>query len=177
MLSMNIDNLVHSIVLQELDGKGRENEALCFNFDLRMHYMVQNKEFAAGRGLHLLYHQRPSSTYITVFSAITTSRLLSTKKVKTWKHEATHDECWKYDNRSFHEAFMEMMDEINNEMVHCGLEAVGGDKMSQHNQFNWHTGVQSGSLRYNFFAFSWVPVEVSKDPNDEHNHRRLIKLL
>lgn len=173
MIVMNLDNLVHSLVSYELDGKGREREALYFNFDLRMHFFQRDansrvKEFGSSRGLHLLYHQFPGHRTITVFTAITKSCFAPLQDVPKWKHVASHDECWKYDNRSFHEVYMEMADEINQEMLDAGYKDVAPNDMSQNCYF---AGLGSRP------PFQWVPAAITKDPEDKNNYRRLVEVF
>jgi hypothetical protein len=94
MLQMRLDRLVQQIVSHHLLGQGREKEALYLNFDLRMSSFSKSDTFDASRGLHLLYHLRPGYQSVSVFSAVTDSPFSGCAGMK-WKHEVTHDSCWR----------------------------------------------------------------------------------
>lgn len=95
MLTIGISRFAYQIVKQELAYKGRLNEALYIHFDLGMGHYTERKSYTQRRGLHLLYYLRPEMSYITVFSSITASPFASIKEVPGWKHECTHDSCWR----------------------------------------------------------------------------------
>lgn len=169
MLSMRIDNLIARIVRQELFAKDcSNNDAIHFHLDLRMSYHVADgKSYDDSCGLHLLYHRMPNGSYITVFSATSfASPFRKINEVKEWKHETTHDSCWRNIN-AFSKAYFDMAANINSQLVKDGLQEVAPIEMSEYNDF---------ALFGN--AFNWVKVDVSKDPNDyPYNYKRLVKLL
>jgi hypothetical protein len=112
----------------------------------------------------MLYHLRPERTYITVFSGITDSPFAHPKEVKEWKHETTHDTCWR-DIRTFSDIYFQMADEVNHKIKKDGYEEVAPARMSEHNYF-----LVGGDL------YNWLPVKVTIDPQDEYNYRRLVEL-
>jgi hypothetical protein len=164
MLTIPIRSLVNQIVRQELQHKGRRDEALYLNFDLRMGYYTNARSFEQSRGLHLLYYLPPQMSYITVFSGITASPFDKIQQVKEWKHECTHDSCWA-DINIFTNTFFEMAGKINEAMEEEGLPMVAPAAMSEHNGFR----LFKSSL------FEWVKVRVSRDMTDMY--RRSVELL
>ncbi len=165
MLSMKIESLVAALVRHELVGKGRENEALYFNFDLRMGSYTDGESYNQSRGLHLLYQVNPGYSYITVFSGITPSPFDKIKDVKEWKHECTHDSCWR-DIQVFSQVYFEMAKQINEARVQDGLPEIAPAEMHEHNSFPLFNQ-----------TYLWVPVRITKDPNDAHNYRKLVEVL
>lgn len=164
MLSIRIDRIAYQIVEDILLGNGRENEALYLNFDVRLSYYDNGRTYDQSRGLHLLYHVLPGMRYVNVFSGVTRSPFGKLSEVrKELKHEVSHDSCWR-DVRIFSDTYFEMANCINEERKKQGLSEVAPKDMSEHNSFRQK-------------LFEWVPVKVSKDPNDSHNYRKLVKLL
>jgi hypothetical protein len=102
MLNIRLDSVVNQIVRQELVESNREPlpdgaecVALHMNFDCRLSYYTAEYTYYQSRGLHLLYHATPGYSYITVFSGVTDSPFDKIDKVTEWKHECTHDSCWR----------------------------------------------------------------------------------
>lgn len=166
MLNMRVDHLVETVVDQFLYGKGREDEALHFAFDVSMSYYTDTKTFSVRRGLQLLYYALPHSNTIHVFSARTEKPFTSSKEVNKWKHQVSHDSCWRgtSDNRAFANTYFEMANDVNQLLTESGFEEVAPIKMIEHN-FCY------GNL------FDWVKVKMSKDPNDNHGYRKLIEVI
>ena len=171
MLTINISDVAHQLVQQELVGKGRENEALYFCFDLRMQFSEGGVRFWQSRGLHLLYHLRPDMASISVFSCVVVSPFAKIKDIvknglavgtNSWTHETTHDSCWR-DIRVFTRTYFDMAQCINDVL----REEVAPAAMNETNSF----GV------FNNKVFQWLPVKVSIDPNDGSNYRRIVELL
>lgn len=148
MLSISLSTIVNAIVRQEFRNRKKEhleNEALYFNFDLRMSYYDKGKSYSASRGLHLLYHSRGGS-HISVFSGTTDSWFGSLKDVSKWNHEVTHDSEWA--NPSiFSQCYFEMAEELKIKMN----KGVAPREMHE-----WHR-----TNRDNLFC--WVPVSVTTD--------------
>jgi hypothetical protein len=164
MLSIKIENVVSSMVRQLLindDSDVIKGKALHFHFDCRLGY----EDFNVSRGLHLLYGRRPQGSYVDVFSAILDSPFDKISKVVNWKHECSHDSCWR-DIGVFSQVYFDMADSINAKRVKEGLNAVAPIEMHEYNSFN----------EIDRF-FQWVSVEITKDPSDERNYRKLIKVL
>lgn len=164
--SITISILVNALVRQELQGKGREKEALHFHFDMGMAHYTNNKTYSQRRGLHLLYHLNPKGTYISVFSAVTPSCFTGIHEVEKWTHEVTHDCCWANDIKGISGTYFDMAEKINAALKRDNLPEVAPAHMSEHNGFLVGAPV-----------FEWVPVEVTKDPEDDNRYRRLIKVL
>lgn len=164
---MRVDGLVAALVRELLiEPKGREGEALHFHFDLRMHYGYgYGTTYIASRALHLLYHLSPGYTYVTVFSAVLPSPFDKIDKVGTWKHETSHDSCWR-DIQVFSQTYFEMAKQINEDLMSGGHNEVAPVKMSEYNSFPTFGK-----------PFQWVPVEVTKDPTCDQSYRKLVKLL
>lgn len=170
MFEMSLQTLVNAIVSQELIGKGRENEGLIFSFDVSLCYYyeteVEFKEFAAQRrGLHFLYQCNPGYTYINAFSAVTERPFDSPLKA-TWKHESSHDSCWRSDVRAFNRLYFNMTKEINQQLVAFGLPPAAPKDMTQH--------VFPGGMSRDLY--SWIPCHITKDPADPHRYRKLVTL-
>lgn len=171
MLSMRIDSLVAGIVRQILiEGGGKNGQALHFHFDCRMGYYAHvndgSESYSAARGLHLLYYLPEGMTYVSVFSGITDSPFDKVSEVKGWKHESTHDSCWRDDVKAFGQVYFGMAEEINAQLKQDGHPEVAPAAMSEHNSFRLMGPV-----------FDFIPVKVEKDPEDKYNHRRIITLL
>src|ERR1700723_2320616 len=112
MFEMRLDKVVEQIVSTTFAQGRREKEALYFNFDLRLWSFEKQEQFYTSRGLHLLYHQQSYSSYISVFSAISPSPFGRMKDIAEWKHESTHDSCWR-DIRGLTDLYFDMANEIN----------------------------------------------------------------
>jgi hypothetical protein len=168
MFNISLISVVNKIVEHELIGKGPptllRQEALHFHLDLRMSYYGKNEVFDISRGLHLLYYVRPGYSYpISVFSAITSSPFTKAKEVNEWKHEVTHDSCWR-DIRTITELYFQMADQILTAMGEEGKSLAPKD-MHEHNGF-----ALFGPL------YDWIPVEVKKDLTDPNNYRKTVIL-
>lgn len=167
MLHMRIESFVDRAVRHALLGQGREKEALYFHFDLRMaHYLPDGGRHSAARGLHLLYHLNPDSSYVSVFSAVRGSPFERITAVEEWKHETSHDSVWR-DIRVFSQVYFDMAKEINELRVSDGFPEIAPAAMTEHNGFRL-----LGDKLY-----EWVPAEVTKDPTDPNNYRKVITLL
>lgn len=165
MLTMKVEHLVAQIVKQELRGKGRKNEALYLNFDLGMSYFSKGNEYSQRQGLHLLYHSLPHGSVITVFSALTESPFARRQDVQEWKHECSHDTCWR-DVNTFSNAYFGMAECINAMLRKDGKFDVAPKDMHEFNHFDLSDRL-----------FEWVPVEVTYDETDDFRHRRVVKFL
>jgi hypothetical protein len=141
-----------------------DKKALHFHLDLRLSY----DQHTIARGLHLLYHRHRSTSYISVFSAaIKDNPFIKLKQVdpNTWKHEVTHDSCWRESTSSvLTENYFEMANEVNQRL---GEElAVAPCKMTDSTHFSLFDD-----------AFDWVTVSVTKDLYDGNNYRRLVTVV
>lgn len=175
MLDMRVSDVAEQIVMHVLtegtgrrqggDG-GRKTEAIYISFDIRLSSYEDSFQYTAARGLHLLYHKLPGADSISVFSAVSPSPFDRLEKVVQWKHEATHDSCWR-GLRVFFDVYFEMAKEVNARRVFRGLKEIAPAEMTQCCNF-------AGRARESLFQ--WVPVEITKDPEDECNYRRLIKV-
>lgn len=170
MLSMRIDSLVAQIIQHEMlrpqaQPGLRKNAALYLNFDCRMSVYLKDHEYSQSRGLHLLYHVVPGSASVSVFSGLTQSCFGKITEVDEWKHETSHDSCWR-NVQVFSQLYFAMANQINKELVSDGKEEVAPVMMNEHNGFrNLHS------------LFEWAIVDVTKDPTDQHNYRRIVKVL
>lgn len=168
MLNISIQDVVAAIVRQELGRTDRdENKALYFNFDCSLSHYTEETQYSQRMGLHLLYHCTPGYRYITVFSATTESGLAKLNEVKEWKHECTHDSCWQNIN-IFSQICFDMARDINEALVADGLKEMAPIDMHEYNSFNMFSGAE---------CYQWVPVRITKDPNDQHNYRKILELL
>jgi len=165
MFSISIKTLVNSLVRQELQDKGREKEALHFHFRLELSHYTNTATYSESRGLHLLYHVKPRFSYITVFSAVHSSSFIKVKEVEQWRHEITHDSCWA-NIQVFSEVYFDMAEKVNAKLKEADLETPAPKDMNEHNSFGLFGPV-----------FDWVPVKISKDPDDERNYLKLVKVL
>lgn len=168
MFKLDLRDVVSHIVRSELVGKGRENEALYLNFDLRMSYYREGQEYYSSSGLHLLYHLRPDFASVSVFSGITSHPLAKIREVENWKHEGTHDSCWRNIDL-FSTLYFAMAENINAKLEGDGFDSVAPADMNESNSFN--------SLFNGGKYFDWVPVKVSMDRSDENGYRRMIEVL
>lgn len=165
MLTIKISSVVDSIVKQMLARTPdfvEDDRALYFGFHLKL----THHSASSACGLHLLYHRTPGSTYVSVFSAVTpVFEKLEKIESNRWKHEATHDSCWR-DIQAFSKIYFEMAADVNAQLGEA--YQVAPVDMSQHNSFD---------DMFTDVAFKWVKVKVKKDPTDTNNYRRLIELL
>lgn len=164
MLNMNIENLVNSLVNQELVGKGREHEAIHFQFDLSLNYYTNNKSYTERQGLHLLYHCKAHFRNITAFSALTESAFSNVKDIKEWIFQGSHDSCWR-NLGIFSNAYFGMAARLNAQLSQDGLKNIAPKDMDQHNIFPLFSNQ----------VFDWIPVRVTKDETDPIRHRRFIQ--
>jgi hypothetical protein len=165
MLQIKVERVVNQIVQHELLGKGgRQDEALYLHFDLRMSYYEENQSDCRSRGLHLLYHVRPGGSYVDVFSAVTDSPFDKIESVKEWKHEASHDSCWR-DVSCFSKVYFEMAKDINQARKSRGQVEIAPKDMHEHNGFGLFDNL-----------YEWVSVRITrKDPCD--SYRKTIEVL
>lgn len=170
---MNLQYLVGAIVRKEVwrNKQTRKNAALSFSFDVRMHSFEEQDthlhEFRESRGLHLLYHTAfPGSERISVFSGITDSPFGKLQDVKEWKHNTTHDTCWR-DVNLFSSLYFDLAERINAKRVEKGLKEIPPKDMTELVSFAGLNGD----------IYSWRLVDVTNDPEDDRNYRKLIKIL
>lgn len=188
MLNVSIDTITSALVLQLLvDVGGKDNVALHFNFDLSLSYhptgvrkltttkaneetfSFSRSKYGVRQGLHLLYHLKAGYGSVDVFSAITESPFDKCNQVASWKHETSHDSCWA-NLPLFSTTYFGMANKINAMLKEDGFEEVAPVDMFECNApclFN-----PRGET-----LFNWVPVEVSKDPQDKNNYKKIIKVL
>lgn len=164
MLTMRIDSMIAALVRQELKG-GKNGEALHIHLDLGVSFHTGHGSYDQRRGLHLLYQVDEGYSYINVFSAVLDSPFAKIGDVKKWKHECTHDTCWR-DIQLFSQLYFEMCKLVNEEMVKDGLPEQRPCDMSEHNSFPVF-----GQM------FDWVKVKVSKDPKCERNYHKVVEVL
>lgn len=164
MLKIDVRNVVHAIVEQELIEKDRLERALYINFDLRMSHHTNSRSFDQSRGLHLLYHRNSNSSFVSVFSAVTDSPFATIRDVKEWKHECTHDSCWR-DVNTFSQVYFDMANQINDALKEAKLEPIPPAHMHE-----WHNFGRGG-------LFQVLEVKVTKDPNDDRNYRRKVEVV
>lgn len=165
MFEIRLDRVAQQIVSHNLRGKGSgEQVALYLKFDVRL--SSHGIAHTIARGLHLLYHQVLHHASVSVFSAVTPSPFDRIDTVKEFKHEVTHDSCWR-DLRVFNETYFTMANEVNVIRKNYGLSEIAPVAM---NQFVTFAGLGED-------LFQWVSVKVTKDETDERNYRRVIQLL
>ena len=163
MFSISLHQVVNDMVEHHLlNEDGRDNEALHFHLDLRMSYYRANMDHAVSRGLHLLYHCPKGFRSVSVFSGVTSSPFARIKEVEKWKHEGTHDSCWRQ-VQTISQLYFEMAEEVISHFDKS-LKLCAND-LHEHNSF-----AMFGEL------FEWVPAEVKNDPEDRNNYRRVIVL-
>lgn len=164
MLSMRVDTMINALVSHLVEEGSSKNEALHFHLDLRMATYIGdgNRRFSASRGLHLLYYREANSAYVHVFSAVLDSPFATIASVTEWKHECTHDSCWR-DVGVFAQVYFGMANEINDARADAKLEAIAPKDMSEHNGF-----AMFGK------PFTWRKVKVMKDETDDNSYRRKV---
>lgn len=165
MLQIRLERVANQIVQSELLNKGgRQDEALYLHFDLRMGYFTNDESYNESRGLHLLYHVKPGGSYVDVFSAVTDSPFDKIESVKEWKHEASHDSCWR-DVSCFSKVYFEMAKGINEALSKNGQKEVAPVTMSEHSGFGHFEDL-----------YKWVPIRIArKDSSD--SYRKTIEVL
>lgn len=172
MLQIQVQNVVHAIVEQELRGKGREDSALYIHLDLRMSHHTDDKSYDQSRGLHMLYYCLPHMNYISVFSSVTDSPFTGLRDVKEWKHECSHDSCWR-DVNTYSQVYFKMAEDINSEIKQDWEKKHPGriaPQVAPKDMHEWHSFGRSG-------LYMWVPVKVRKDPKDTNNYRKLVEVV
>lgn len=165
MFEMRLDHVVEQIVQTELLGKGRVKEALYVNFDIRVSSYTDDLDITRLAGLHLLYQCHPLSQTVSVWSGITDSPFDKIHAVKEWKHEVTHDSCWRTINAT-NELYFRLSAEVNAERVLANKRELPPRDLSHYASFG-----------FNKHLFLWVPIETSYDPADKYKYRRLVKIL
>lgn len=165
MFEIRLDRLAQQIVTHFLCGQGKEDAGLYLDFDVRL--SSRHVADTVVRGIHLLYHQRPHSAYISVFSGVTPSPFDKYATVKEWKHEVTHDSCWR-ELRVFSDTYFTMAEEMNVMRKKEGLKEIDPVSMSQFVSF---AGIARDHL------CQWLKVKVAKDETDERNYRKVIQVL
>src|SRR5690606_2308211 len=151
-------------VLLDIPYQERDiTKGLHLSFDVSLSSYTNSKEYNARCGLHLVYHAR--TNYVTVFSGITSSPFSHPALVQEWKHESTHDSCWR-DVNTFSDLYFRNAEIVNTKRQQDGLKAIAPKNMSQNVFFSRLDSV-----------WSWIPVEITKDPEDEYKHRRILKVL
>lgn len=166
MLQIKLDKVVNQVVTHEMRNGWKANNALYFRFDLYMSHFVESQDYSQRCGLHLLYHVHPGSSSVDVFSSITDSPFAKINDIKEWKHECSHDSCWR-DVGIFSNIYFKMAKSINEAMAASNLEEIAPKDMFEHNSF--------GSFD---FLYKWVPVQIKKNPSDSYGHyRKTIELL
>ena len=163
MLSMNVSGLVDALVKQELLDKHVKDKAMHFHFDVGMSYYTNGGSFNARRGLHMLYHSKLGYGSVSVFSAVTPSPFVRVGEVDGWDHDTTHDSCWR-GVTTYSRVYFDMAQEVNSKIEEAGLAPIAPAMMTEHNTL-------FGPV------YDWVAVEVSLDPKDRYQHRRLVKVL
>ena len=177
MLSLDLRHVVNSLVTHMMHepGRDRATQALHIQFWLSMTYYPDRtrdhgpiaKEHIDGvsKTLHLLYHRRPGSTYISAFSFHEPGKRNTLLHSVPWIHEGTHDSGWR-DIMVFSKLYFTMAEEVNRQLVDVGHPPVAPLMMSEHNSL----------VASRLEVFRWVNVEVQVDPHDEFGHRRIIKV-
>lgn len=167
MLNIRMETIVGSLVRQLLiESGGNSERALHFHFDLWMSYHRDNRSYDARRGLHLLYYLPKNSSYVSVFSATFNSPRVKLDVANgQFTHEISHDSEWR-NLRLFSDTYFSMAEEINRKMNVDGFLSVAPVLMGEHNN-----SPVFGNL------FNWVTVKVEKDPDDDYNYRKIIKVL
>ena len=163
MLPIKLSKVVEALVRQLLVGNGRKDEALYFNFDVRIHHHTGGESYSESCGLHLLYYCPPDMTYVTVFSAVTDDCFASIGDVKEWKHEVTHDSCWR-DVEVFSKVYFDKAKKINALLVENGGKTVAPKDLS----------VDIYPAGLGDVMFTWVPVEVMRDFSDNRGYRKVV---
>lgn len=167
-LSIEIESLVNNLVEQLLVKPGGNEKTLHFGFKCEQaHYhsaQYKGRSYYARGGLHLLYHRLPGYGYVNVFSAITSGLDVKIDKVTDWKHESSHDSCWR-NIGAFNEVYFGLAQQLNEKLEADGHETVAPMNMTQHN------GPQLfGPI------FSWVNAKVTIDPADDRRYRKLVEI-
>lgn len=163
MFEMRLDSLVQQIVKSHFPYKNPDfaNKGLYVAFDVRMSdYDVDVTHSAF---IHLIYHAQPESNCITVFAGLSTQSS-SIKDVKEWKHEITHDSCWRNIN-VFNSVYFYMAEKLNETRKEKGL--------SEKAPKDFHTFVDFPFVSDKLYDL--IPIAIAKDP--ENHYKRILTLL
>jgi len=98
---------------------------------------------------------------VSVFSAVLDSPFDKIGEVQEWKHETSHDSCWK-DIQVFFQTYLGMAEEINKELIEEGYQKAAPSNMHQHNSF----------AMFGAPVFSWVGVHRCSS-----SYRRKVQVL
>ena len=105
------------------------------------------------REIHLLYSRyQGAGSYISVFSCVKGYGGGLNPKEFTWKHEVTHDSCWR-DLTVVSDVYFQAAAEINKKRVDAGLAEVAPYLMTDHSAFD-------------ILPFRWVDVVQTKVRDD-----------
>lgn len=169
MLEVKLESIVYTLVdriylsRDEFTSKARDdNKALYLNFDVSLSYYENGKKAGVRKGLHLVYYA-PFGRYVTVFSAVTDSCFAKCTEVKDWKHEITHDSCWR-NLEIFSTLYFNSAKDINDQLEESGMKSVRPVDMNQ-------------NVFINDELYRFINVEVSRDPADERGYRKILKVL
>lgn len=164
MFEMKIEQILNALVDMELKRNRDPSKGLHVSFDVSMADYSVGNNFPEARGaIHLLYYVKPDRTYISVFSAFS-KRFADIKKLD-WKHEVTHDSCWR-DISVVNRVYFDFAKSLNAKRLELGLAEKAPKDFST-------------NVFFERFGDPWkmIDVEISKDPSDTRNYRQFLKVL
>lgn len=163
MFAMKLENVVQAIVDIELRRNQDPSKGLLVSFDVGMADYSTGSNYPEERGaVHLLYYVKPGGNYISVFSAF--SKRHTSIKELDWKHEVTHDSCWR-DINIFSKVFFDFAQSLNTKLAKMGLPPKAPKDFSE-------------NVFFDGFSDPWkmIDVEVTNDPSDNRSYRRILKI-
>ena len=131
MLSTDLQRVCATLVRQFIFREEiRSSKAMHFAFDISLAFYTDDISIKKRCGLHLLYHCKDSTRYVSVFSAVTSNPFARVDSIPEWKHEATHDSEWA--NIEFFRGHLsEMAGKINNDLKARQMETVASANLTQ----------------------------------------------
>jgi len=150
MLAIELEHLIPDLV-KYLAPKER-GKGLILTFDVRLH--EYKKDVKRRAVLRFLFHWNVAG-YDVFFR----------RDEEDWKHTSSHDSCWKTDGlRDINPVYFSLAQEI--------IEEIGDENLAPCDlgQMVWFGDISRDGIKI-------VDVEVKRDPDDQHNYRKVVKVL
>lgn len=157
MFKMPVQHVVNTLVKGMMQGQETpKGKGLLVSLDVQLtsHLRGGLESPFFRREVHLLYSRyQGAGSYISVFSFVKRYGGGHDPKKFEWKHEVTHDSCWR-DLTLINNVYFEAAAEINKKRVDVGLPEVAPFSMTDHSAFDI------------FKPFQWVNVVQTKVHDD-----------
>lgn len=164
-VSRVINSLVDTLIGKDAGVSAPPGKGLLFQLELGLASHTKEGSFMFREHLHLLYNKKKGGSYISVFSHVGRVALDLRVRQYDWKHEVTHDSCWR-DLSLMNTLYFQLAEQVNEKRSEVGLEKIAPILMSNHTNFSLFQP-----------AFKWVDVEQTTLPGDGPGRQYAIKIL